>query len=97
VHILAGKDPDLIATRRAFSLAVEEDAKKFANQDLAFAQNPKLVLKDALNMASSDPQLTVSYSTFVKDLVAGDAPIFDAALSTFIRLAEELITALDSR
>ena len=30
VHILAGKDPDLIATRRAFSLAVEEDAKKFA-------------------------------------------------------------------
>ena len=37
VHILMGMGPDLVATHRAFKLAVEEDVKKFANQDPAFS------------------------------------------------------------
>jgi len=37
----------------------------------------------------------VSYLKFVEDLVAGDAPDFDVALSTFIVLAGELIAGLD--
>jgi hypothetical protein len=95
VHILAGKEPDLVATHRAFKLAVEEDVRKFANQDPAFSQNPKLMLETALQMARIDSQLKVSYLKFVEDLVAGGAPDFDAALSTFTLLAGGLIEALD--
>ena len=95
VHILAGMEPDLVATHRAFKLAVEEDVRKFANQDRAFSQNPKLVLETALQMARSDSQLKVSYLKFVEDLVAGGAPDFYAALSTFTLLARVLIAGLD--
>jgi predicted nucleotidyltransferase component of viral defense system len=95
VHILTGMEPDLVATHRAFELAVAEDARKFANQDPAFSQNPKLVLETAIQMAHSDSQLKVSYLKFVEDLVAGGAPDFDAALSTFTILAAELIAGLD--
>ena len=95
VHILAGMEPDLVSTHRAFKLAVEEDVRKFANQDPAFSQNPKLVLETALKMARSDSQLKVSYLKFVEDLVAGGAPDFDAALSTFTLLAGGLIAGLD--
>lgn len=95
VHILAGTDPDLVATHRAFKLAVEEDVRKFANQDPAFSQNPKLMLQTALQTASSDLQLRVSYLKFVEDLVAGGAPDFKAALSTFTLLAGALVERLD--
>ncbi|HUW87529.1 MAG TPA: nucleotidyl transferase AbiEii/AbiGii toxin family protein [Candidatus Paceibacterota bacterium] len=95
VHILAGMAPDLVATHRAFKLAVEEDVRKFANQDPAFSQNPKLMLQTALQKASTDSQRRVSYSKFVEDLVAGGAPDFDAALSTFALLAGGLIAELD--
>ena len=95
VHILAGMKPDLVATCRAFKLAVEEDVRKFANQDPAFSQNPKLALETALQMAGSDLQLKVSYLKFVEDLVAGVAPDFDAVLSTFTLLASGLIEGLD--
>ncbi len=95
VHILTGMEPDLVATHRAFKLAVEEDVRKFANQDPAFSQNPKLVLETAIQMARKDSQLKVSYLNFVEDLVAGDAPDFDAALSTFMLLAGRLIAGLD--
>ena len=46
-------------------------------------------------MARSDSQLKVSYLKFVEDLVAGGAPDFDAALSTFMLLADELTAGLD--
>ena len=95
VHILAGMEPDLVATHRAFKLAVAEDARKFAIQDPAFSQNPKLILEVALQMARSDSQLKVSYLKFVEDLVAGSAPDFDATISTFSRLAYDLIAGLD--
>ena len=95
VHILAGMKPDLVATHRAFKLAVAEDVRKFANQDPAFSQNPKLALETALQMAGSDLQLKVSYLKFVEDLVAGVAPDFDAVLSTFTLLASGLIEGLD--
>ena len=95
VHILTGMKPDLVATHRAFKLAVEEDVRKFANQDPAFSQNPKLVLETALQIIRSDSQLKLSYLKFVEDLVAGDAPDFDAALSTFTLLAGGLIAGLD--
>ena len=95
VHILAGMEPDLTATHRAFVLAVEEDVRKFANQDPAFSKNPKLVLETSLRMARSDSQLKVSYRKFVEDLVAGGTPDFDAALSTFTLLADGLIEGLD--
>lgn len=95
VHILAGMEPDLVATHRAFKLAVAEDARKFAIQDPAFSQNPKLILEVALEMARSDSQLKVSYLRFVEDLVAGSAPDFDATISTFTRLAHDLIAGLD--
>lgn len=95
VHILAGMEPDLVATHRAFKLAVEEDVRKFANQDPAFSQNPKLMLETALQMARSDSQLKVSYLKFVEDLVAGGAPDFDAEFSTFTLLAGGLIARLD--
>jgi predicted nucleotidyltransferase component of viral defense system len=94
VHILTGMKPDLVATHRAFKLAVEEDVRKFANQDPAFSQNPKLVLEAALQKARSDSQLKLSYLKFVEDLVAGDAPDFDDALSTFTLLAGGLIAGL---
>jgi len=87
--------PDLVATHRAFKMAVAEDARKFANQDPAFSQNPKLVLETALQKTRSDSLLNVSYSKFVANLVAGDAPDFDAALSTFTLLAGELIAGLE--
>ena len=62
----------------------------------AFAdQNSKLVLEDALQRTRSDSQLKVSYSKFVEDLVAGEAPAFDVALATFTRLAAQLIGTLD--
>lgn len=95
VHILAGLKPNLIATLRAFKLAVEEDVRKFANQDPTFSQNPKFILETALQNAGSDSQLKVSYLKFVEDLVAGDAPDFDAAFSTFTLLAGKLIASLD--
>lgn len=95
VHILAGMKPNLIATHRAFKLAVEEDVRKFANQDPTFSQNPKFILETALQNAGSDSQLKVSYLKFVEDLVAGDAPDFDAAFSTFTLLAGKLIASLD--
>jgi predicted nucleotidyltransferase component of viral defense system len=95
VHILTGMAPDLVATHRAFKLAVAEDVRKFVNQDPAFSQNPKLALETALQMAHSDSQLKVSYLKFVADLVAGDAPDFDAAHSTFTLLANELIAGLN--
>jgi predicted nucleotidyltransferase component of viral defense system len=95
VHILAGMEPDLVATHRAFKLAVEEDVRKFANQDPAFSQNPKLMLQTALQKTRTDPQLKVSYLKFVEDLVAGGAPDFDVALSTFTLLATDLIETLD--
>ena len=95
VHILAGMEPDLVATHRAFKLAVEEDVRKFANQDPAFSQNPKFILQNALQMARSDSQLKVAYLKFVEDLVAGGAPDFDATLSTFTLLAGGLIAGLD--
>ncbi|MFZ2227514.1 MAG: nucleotidyl transferase AbiEii/AbiGii toxin family protein [Candidatus Nanopelagicaceae bacterium] len=95
VHILAGMEPNLIATHRAFKLAVREDVRRFANQDPAFSQNPKLVLETALQMARLDSQLKVSYLKFVEDLVAGGAPDFDAALLTFTHLSGELIAGLD--
>lgn len=95
VHILACMAPDLVATHRAFKLAVEEDVRKFANQDPAFSQNPKFILETALQNAGSDSQLKASYLKFVEDLVAGDAPDFDAAFSTFTPLAAELIAELD--
>lgn len=95
VHILASMEPDLTATHRAFVLAVEEDVRKFANQDPAFSQNPKLMLETALQKARSDSQLKVSYLKFVEDLVAGGAPDFDAAFSTFTLLAHGLIEGLD--
>ena len=95
VHILAGMEPNLVATHRAFKLAVEEDVRKFANQDPAFSQNPRLVLETALQMARSDSQLKVSYLKFVEDLVGGGAPDFDAAISTFALLAGGLIAGLD--
>ena len=94
VHILTGMGPDLLATHRAFKLAVAEDVRKFANQDPAFSQNPKLVLETALRMARSHSQLKVSYLNFVEDLVAGDAPDFDVAFSTFTLLAGGLIAGL---
>jgi hypothetical protein len=95
VHILAGMEPDLIATHRAFKLAVKEDVRRFANQDPAFSQNPKLVLETALQMARLDSQLKVSYLKFVEDLVAGGAPDFAAALLTFTDLSGGLIAGLD--
>ena len=95
VHILAGMEPDFVSIHRAFKLAVAEDVRKFANQDPAFSQNPKLILETALQMARSDSQLKVSYSKFVEDLVAGGAPDFDAALSTFTLLAGGLIAGLE--
>ena len=95
VHILMGMGPDLVATHRAFKLAVDEDVKKFANQNPVFSQNPKLVLETALQISRSDSQLKVSYLKFVEDLVAGSAPDFNAALSTFMFLATELIAGLD--
>lgn len=95
VHILMGMEPDLVATHRAFKLAVSEDVKKFANQDPTFSQNPKLMLETALQMARSDLQLKVSYLKFVEDLVAGGAPDFDAAFSTFTLLAGALVEELD--
>ena len=88
-------EPDLVATHKAFKLAVGEAIRKFANQDPAFFQNPKLMLETALQMARSDSQLKVSYLKFVEDLVAGGAPEFDAALSTFTLLADGLIAGLD--
>ena len=95
VHILVGMKPNLIATHRAFKLAVEEDVRKFANQDPTFSQNPKFILETTLQNAGSDSQLKVSYLKFVEDLVAGDAPDFDAAFSTFTLLAGKLIASLD--
>lgn len=95
VHILTGMQPDLLATHRAFKLAVAEDVRKFANQDAAFSQNPKHVLETALRKARSDSQLKVSYSKFVENLVAGGAPDFDVAFSTFMFLAGGLIARLD--
>lgn len=95
VHILASMEPNLVATHRVFRQAVDEDVRKFANQDPAFSQNPKLVLETALQMTRSDSQLRVSYSKFVADLVAGDAPDFATALSTFTLLASGLIAGLD--
>ena len=88
-------EPDLVATDRAFKLTVAEDVRKFANQDPAFPQNPKLVLDTTLRMTRSDSQLKVSYMKFVDDQVAGGAPEFDAAFSTFTLLAAELIAGLD--
>ena len=95
MHILAGVELDLVATHRAFKLAVEEDVRKFANQDPAFSQNPKFMLETALQIARSDSQLKVSYIKFVEDLVAGGAPDFDSAFSTFTLLADGLIAVLD--
>jgi len=66
-----------------------------SNQDSTFSQNPKLILEVALQMARSDSQLKVSYLYFVEDLVAGSAPDFDVALSTFTRLESELIARLN--
>ena len=95
VHILANMEPGSVATHQAFKLAVLEDVKKFANQDSAFSQNSKLVLEDALQRTRSDSQLKASYSKFVEDLVAGEAPEFDVALATFTRLAAQLIGSLN--
>ncbi|OIQ72488.1 hypothetical protein GALL_458830 [mine drainage metagenome] len=61
----------------------------------ACSQNPKLMLETALQMARLDSQLKVSYFKFVEDLVAGGAPDFDAAFSTFALLAGGLIAGLD--
>lgn len=95
VHILTNMQPRVSAIHRAFKSAVLEDVRRFANQDSAFSQNSKLVLEDALQMTRSDPELKVSYSKFVEDLVAGEAPAFDVALATFTRLAAQLIGTLD--
>lgn len=95
VHILANKSPDSDATQRVFKLAVEEDARKFANQDPSFSQNPKVTLRTTLDSVGSDTQLKSSYINFVEDLVAGSAPDFDLALSTFTLLAKRLIDGLD--
>lgn len=95
VHILANKSPDLDATQRVFKLAVEEDARKFAYQDPSFSQNPKVTLRTTLDLVSSDTKLKSSYINFVEDLVAGSAPDFDLALSTFTLLAKRLIDGLD--
>ena len=53
------------------------------------------MLETALQMANPNSQLKASYLKFVEDLVAGSAPDFDVALSTFTRLASELIAKLD--
>lgn len=88
-------EPDSVTTHRAFKLAVEEDVRKFVNQDPVFSQNPKLMLQTALQKASSDSQLRVSYSKFGEGLVAGAAPDFKAALSAFTLLAGTLVEGLD--
>jgi hypothetical protein len=46
-------------------------------------------------MTGSDSQYEVSHLKFVEDLVAGSAPDFDVALSTFMLLASGLIAGLD--
>jgi len=94
-HILKNMNPNMDSTRRAFGLAVREDAKKFANQDAAFLHNSKTVLWDSLAKMRSDSQLRSSYSEFVVDLVAGDAPEFEAVFGSFVALANELISSLD--
>lgn len=75
--------------------ALEEDARKFANQDPSFSQNPKVTLRTTLDSVGSDTQLKSSYINFVEDLVAGSAPDFDLALSTFTLLTKRLIDGLD--
>lgn len=94
VHILAGQNLDLTAVKEAFRLAILEDIIKFRHQELEFASDPKAILKTALTLTHSDLTLEMAYETFVSELVAGQAPEFEIAFSTFVSVALSLIDSL---
>jgi predicted nucleotidyltransferase component of viral defense system len=95
VHELAARQPNPALVEDAFQKAVEEDAIKFANQNQEFTLNPKSYLRSALEKVSADSELSNSYSKFVTNLVAGSAPLFKTAFSTFDKVANDLISSLN--
>jgi hypothetical protein len=94
VHVLISDHLDMNKIEHVFELAVAEDVEKFATSNTTFAADPKEVLEKALRNASDDSGLSDQYMRFVEELVAGDAPPFDDALSTFSRVATQLIDSL---
>ena len=95
VHILDSLNLNFLRVKQAFNMAILEDVAKFKNQDSEFAHNPKLVLTSTLNQAKFDSTLKPAYIKFVTNLVAGDAPSFESAISTFSSVAEKLIETIN--
>ena len=77
---------DVAALARAIA---ESDAKEFASQYPAYAADIAGETRKALDALRTDPLHRQRYVRFMADMVYGERPLFDVALSTVVSLAEE--------
>lgn len=84
-----GLPPDAI-----FAELVKADARQFGNQHPEFATNPKQQMMLALAALKTDTRFRGFYAAFLDDLVYGETAGFDAAISTFERVALKLLAAM---
>lgn len=66
------------------------DAKAYGHQFPAYRENPIAETLRAVNGLVVDPGFASRYADFVRDMVYGDMPEFEEALSTLAGLAGQL-------
>jgi hypothetical protein len=77
-----------------FSKIVDIDSAQFKNQNQKFSENPILVMREALTIASGSDEMRQNYDAFMNDLVyAPDEkrPSFKEAINNFQDLFESLV------
>jgi hypothetical protein len=79
-------DPSEIG-RLARAIA-EADAEEFASQYRAYADDIAGETRKALDALRTDPLHRQRYDRFMVDMVYGERPEFDVAMSTVVELAE---------
>ena len=77
-----------------FAELVKADARQFSNQYPEFAANPKQQMMLALAALKTDTRFRDFYAGFLDDLVYGETAGFDAAMSTFERVALKLLATM---